>query len=559
MPRRSNGVSMRKTMKRISASGTLALITGIVLAVGPALAEVPELEEVPETTLTETPQSGADEIESEEDTLIVEGPDAAEAPDERTPTLLRTGTSADPGLKPYCPDPVFMVYYRTWRDVMMPHNANSDLPDPNVIAMTDLPYGVNIVSLFHYVDPSKGIDQDPFWETVRNVYVPEMHERGAKVIRTIDIGELFKPIYGLTADSTPQEFDAAAQQLLETYVTDDGIDGLDIDMERNLSQDQQVILGGVYEALSKYLGPLSGTGKLLVYDTNRYAENSYIEQVAPYIDYLFYQSYGAKAPRLDTAINGYSSYISSCQFLPGYTSPEELDNNRWYDTVGPIWESNAIAMARWQPEGGQKGGIFQYAIDRDGMTYDEPDISTIRPTTFEYAKRVIAIVKYVQFDQDKAEGVQTVNGLPALTADQRALFTQQIQGAETFEQVFEAIGEAIETSEQNEATALAEAKEKAVAEINGMKGLSAKDRDAALAAIAAATSIDEVNAALQTARDAVEKPATGEGEEGAKPAPSKPGGELPKTGADIALAFAGIGTLTLGAAAFAVARRRQMR
>lgn len=201
-------------------------------------------------------------------------------------------------------------------------------------------------------------------------------------------------------------------------------------MEQYLDLDQQIILEGMHKALSVYLGPLSGTGKLLIYDTNRYANNSYIERVAPYIDYLFYQSYGASPSRLDQGITGYSEYISSCQFLSGYTSPEELDGNRWEDTIGPIWESNAITMAQWQPAGGAKGGIFQYAIDRDGMTYDEPDYSSIRPTIFEYAKRVIATIKSQEFAETKTSATSTIEALPTLSQEVKAKITAKVRDAQ---------------------------------------------------------------------------------------------------------------------------------
>ena len=292
------------------------------------------------------------------------------------------------GAQQNCPAPVFMAYYRTWRDKAMPSNANSDLPDPNVISMTDLPKGVDIVSLFHYVNPASGVDQRPFWNQVKNEYVPRLHERGMKIIRSVGVDQIYK--YGLTADSSEAEYRQAGAEIVREFVTDTGIDGFDIDMETTLSQQEQVILGKAFKALRAELGP----DKLLIYDTNRGAEGAYVSQVAPYIDYLFLQTYGRSIDSISRSWDSYAPYISSCQFLPGYTSPEEGDlYNRWYDTVGPVEQSNAVKMAKWNPEGGRKGGVFAYAIDRDGMTYSEADLKRIAPSEFLYAKAVIKTLK----------------------------------------------------------------------------------------------------------------------------------------------------------------------
>lgn len=300
------------------------------------------------------------------------------------------------GTQKTCPKPIFMAYYRTWRDIKMPEYANSDLPDKNVIKMTDLPEGVDIVSLFHYANPQK-IDeagQKPFWDAVKYEYVPELHKRGTKVIRSVGVDEIFKEEYGLSVSATDDVYDKAAQQMLNKFVIADGIDGFDIDMEKSLSPDEVVIMHRAFKALSKYLGPKSNTGKLLIYDTNMDMPESHVDAVAPYIDYVFAQTYGRSVQSIANTWNTYAPYISSCQFLPGYTYPEEGDPyNRWEDAFGPVESSKAMEKAKWQPEGGEKGGIFAYAIDRDGRTYSEPDFSHILPTDFKYAKAVIAEIK----------------------------------------------------------------------------------------------------------------------------------------------------------------------
>lgn len=281
--------------------------------------------------------------------------------------------------------PIMMAYYRTWRDVTMPHDANSTLPYPNVTAMTDIPEEVDIVSVFHYVKP--GTDEQRFWDTLRDTYVPVLHERQTKVIRTIDIRELYNvPSMGTMPTST--EYDDHAQSLIDKYLTPYNLDGLDIDMEENLTQEKETKAFGVFEALSKRLGPMSNSGKLLIYDTNK-DNHSLFKKVAPFCDYLFLQAYGRDPGRLDSTWATYKNTIFPDQFLPGISFQEELGAN-WADTQEPFETSRAYKYAVWQPEDGPKGGMFIYAIDRDGKEYGD---NTITKTDFSWTKKLIDVLK----------------------------------------------------------------------------------------------------------------------------------------------------------------------
>lgn len=281
--------------------------------------------------------------------------------------------------------PIMMAYYRTWRDVTMPHDANSTLPYPNVTAMTDIPEEVDIVSVFHYVKP--GTDEQLFWDTLRDTYVPILHERQTKVIRTIDIRELYN-VPSMGTMPTSKEYDDHAQSLIDKYVTPYNLDGLDIDMEENLTQEKETKAFGVFEALSKRLGPMSNSGKLLIYDTNK-DNHSLFKKVAPFCDYLFLQAYGRDPGRLDSTWATYRNTIFPDQFLPGISFQEELGAN-WADTQEPFETSRAYKYAVWQPEDGPKGGMFIYAIDRDGKEYGD---NTITETDFSWTKKLIDVLK----------------------------------------------------------------------------------------------------------------------------------------------------------------------
>lgn len=95
---------------------------------------------------------------------------------------------------------------------------------------------------------------------VKNEYAPALHARGVRLVRGIDYSELLKVPYAGTTP-TEAEFDAYAKELLTKFVDDLGIDGLDIDMETRPSEKDIVLSNGVIRALSKYIGPKSGTDR----------------------------------------------------------------------------------------------------------------------------------------------------------------------------------------------------------------------------------------------------------------------------------------------------------
>lgn len=280
-------------------------------------------------------------------------------------------------------EPIMMAYYRTWRDVTMPSDANSNLPDKNVTSMLDLPKELDIVSVFHYVKP--GTDQQKYWDTLKNTYVPELHARGTKLVRTIDISELLKVPAQNGQKPTTADYEKYAEKLLATYVTPWNLDGLDVDMETNLTSDQIEVATGVFKALSTKLGPQSATGKLLIYDTNQ-TNHALFKKVAPYCDYLFLQAYGGSIARLDRTWESYKESITPQQFLPGISFPEEQDHNKWDDTIEPYETSRAYSYAMWSPKDGAKGGMFVYGVDRDGKTFGD---DTISKTDFSWTKRLM--------------------------------------------------------------------------------------------------------------------------------------------------------------------------
>lgn len=291
-----------------------------------------------------------------------------------------------------CADkPLTMAYYRTWRDVTVPQSANSTLPDPNVMRMTDIPAEVDVAMVF---DAGKTADTD-YWSTLRDEYVPTLHARGTKVVYTLWIDKLAKADIPLT-ESAYREY---AQELIDTYVTPYGLDGIDIDVESNPQGDELTRAVGVFKALGELIGPKSGTDKIFIYDTNQTGDIDLFETVSDNLSFVLLQSYG-QGDGMKAKWETFADDIAPCRFLPGFSFYEEQDPTRWGSAEG-IYDpatapsSTAYQYAIWQPRQGKKGGFFAYAVDRDGKSYGDDSITK---SDFTWMKNLSAV-------QDEAAGI----------------------------------------------------------------------------------------------------------------------------------------------------------
>ncbi|WP_269939686.1 EndoS/ChiA family endoglycosidase [Arthrobacter sp. HY1533] len=280
-------------------------------------------------------------------------------------------------------EPLMMAYYRTWRDVTVPESANSNLPDKNVMSMDQIPKGVDVAMVF-----DAGATQDTaYWDTLRESYVPKLHKQGTRVVYTLWIDQFAKADVALNDEAYAQY----AQWVMDTYVTPYGLDGIDVDVESYPKGDGLTRAIGIFNALGKLIGPRSGTDKLFIFDTNQTGSTPLFTAVSHNISYVLLQAYGRNIAGMQNTWNTFSDKINSCQFLIGFSFPEEQDRTNWNDAAGPFSKesfstSRANDYALWQPEGGQKGGSFVYAIDRDGKAWNE---NTISPTKFKWTKEVI--------------------------------------------------------------------------------------------------------------------------------------------------------------------------
>lgn len=299
--------------------------------------------------------------------------------------------------------PLYGGYFRTW------HDKTSDPTEKDKVnSMGELPKEVDLAFIFH--DWTK--DYSLFWKELATKHVPKLNKQGTRVIRTIPWRFLAGgDNSGIAEDTskypnTPEGNKALAKAIVDEYVYKYNLDGLDVDVEHDSipkvngeASDENLKRSiDVFEEIGKLIGPKGADkSRLFIMDSTYMADkNPLIERGAPYIDLLLVQVYGARGEQgefqNDTRLvtetpeerwQGYSKYIRPEQYMIGFSFYEEnaQEGNLWYDiserkesdTTGlssSITATRAERYAKWQPKtGGVKGGIFSYAIDRDGVAH----------------------------------------------------------------------------------------------------------------------------------------------------------------------------------------------
>lgn len=327
--------------------------------------------------------------------------------------------------------PLYGGYFRTW------HDKTSDPTEKDKVnSMGELPKEVDLAFIFH--DWTK--DYSLFWKELATKHVPKLNKQGTRVIRTIPWRFLAGgDNSGIAEDTskypnTPEGNKALAKAIVDEYVYKYNLDGLDVDVEHDSipkvngkASDENLKRSiDVFEEIGKLIGPKGADkSRLFIMDSTYMADkNPLIERGAPYIDLLLVQVYGARGEQgefqNDTRLvtetpeerwQGYSKYIRPEQYMIGFSFYEERagSGNLWYDinvedesnpNVGKeIKGTRAERYAKWQPKtGGVKGGIFSYAVDRDGVAhpkkngYKNPKLDNIVTSDYSVSKALKTVM-----------------------------------------------------------------------------------------------------------------------------------------------------------------------
>lgn len=276
--------------------------------------------------------------------------------------------------------PILAAYYRSWRD------AYSD--PANFGHFSDLPDAVDIAMIF----PNDEVQQG-FWDHLPET-VKTLMQKGIKVARTLFVDALVKPGFQLAEDEAPlpdfslDETGAVerAAALLDRYANVDGITGIVIDVDHDLTADQAKYAAMVWDALLTQLQARIGKDQaFMVFDHDILTEFSPLfPLVAKSVLYAFVDCYGMTKAQIDQRWQDYAPYITPDKFVPGFSFYEER-GERWHDVEKGFESSNAKKLVDWQPDAGNKGGVFAYAVDRDGVFEGQDELV---PTDFAVIKAV---------------------------------------------------------------------------------------------------------------------------------------------------------------------------
>ena len=258
---------------------------------------------------------------------------------------------------------VYVGYFRSWRD------SNSD-PLVNKNAMSDLPPEVGIAVVFPSGDESAN-----FWVTLPS-QIALMHQKGTKVIRNFPIRALYAQTFADPGESSAMKpftnntagYTQRAKEILTHYLSPLTLDGLVVNAEESLSGTNLQRAKGVVTQLAKSVGKQSKSQKLFIYDTNLPGTDALFKQTHGVYNYVFSDAYGRSVSSLDQTWQTFKGLITPNQFIPGFSFYGE-NGADWGDTTLPLNQSRAYRYAKWEPAGEtqHKGGIFAYAVDRDGV------------------------------------------------------------------------------------------------------------------------------------------------------------------------------------------------
>lgn len=210
-------------------------------------------------------------------------------------------------------------------------------------------------------------------------------------------GEDGKTFWGYTDNDTASLHNAIRKYANAICDTIDkyGYDGFDFDYEPHYGSpgniagqpdEEEVFI----EALSKRIGPKSGTGKMLVIDGE---PQSIAPKTGPCFNYFIVQAYQCRGDqdldyRLSSTIDNFDGILSAEDVAKKYIVTENFENyastggyEGYYDRMGNKMPS-LKGMALWQPvvngKNVQKGGVGTYHMEYEYNAGKQPSYPALR-------------------------------------------------------------------------------------------------------------------------------------------------------------------------------------
>ncbi len=257
---------------------------------------------------------------------------------------------------------------------------------PNELGVYDqIPDSVDIVSLWGGYPP-EGSHHANLLQEIRR-------EKGTRFVWVLfgsGVDDMMDRHFSeVKARSVFEAIDSVAKAIADT-ITRHGLDGFDLDYEPSEASERNRVFGRndglgsdaggplsvqrLFQALSNYLGPQSGSGKLLIIDG--YNERG----VEPFIDYLVQQAYYASTPAV---LQGRYNNFGFNGVLPPHKFVPAEDFERGWRTGGVNFTDpnlgripSLLGFAYWNPTQGQKGGVGVYHAEYEYGS--NPDYNYIR-------------------------------------------------------------------------------------------------------------------------------------------------------------------------------------
>ena len=274
------------------------------------------------------------------------------------------------------------------------------------------PDSMDIISLWNNSRPLSDVKKDDlrfvqekkgtkvlictFVQKIGNGFTPSEYEYDKSRPETV---AAWNEYWGWTDNPDNKEVNKPAIEKYAKAISDTlyyyGYDGLDIDLEPNIDaadgplDEDPTYRQWLFEALSQYIGPKSGTGRLFVVDGELWEVPA---ETADCFDYFVAQAYsvsgGTPSPnagvsasnldsRLQRIVSTFAGYMDEEDVTNKFVVTENLESAidalnggfYWIDGTGS-WSKSVmpsyLGMAYWQPSNGfRKGGFGAYKFSNE--------------------------------------------------------------------------------------------------------------------------------------------------------------------------------------------------